>query len=119
MMRYALLLYAEVAAARAATHAQADRELEAYGEITRALAEEGVLRGGEAFLPASTARRIRRDDDQVTTSPVPTAALELSGFFIVECAEDRAEEIAASLPVATHGQVEIRPLLDLPAPDAP
>ena len=117
-MRYALLLYADVVAARAATRAQADREMDSYRRITQALAEEGVLRGGEAFLPASQARRVRHDGEQVTAFPVPEGELELSGFFVVECDEDRAEEIAASMPVASHGEVEIRPLLDLPAPDA-
>lgn len=116
-MRYALLLYAEVAAAEAATHAQAEQELARYGQITQELADEGVLRGGEAFLPASAARRIRLDGSDVATEDVPsTDGLELSGYVLVECDEERALQIAAGLPVATHGQVEVRPLLDVPGP---
>lgn len=116
MMRYALLLYADVGAARTATRAQADAELRRYGQITEELADEGVLRGGEAFQPASTACRVETTDAAAGVSEVPSSKLELSGFFLVECDEDRAIEIAAELPVATHGEVEVRPLMDVPSP---
>ena len=115
-MRYALLLYADVDAARAASRSEADDELARYGGIAQDLADEGVLRGGEAFLPAARGFRVQATPAGATTSQVPSAALELSGFLVVECAEERATEIAASLPVAAHGQVEVRPLLDVPPP---
>lgn len=116
MMRYALMLYADVEAARAASREQADAELDRYRRITQELAGEGVLRGGEAFLPASTAMRVQSTDAAPDVSDVPPGELELSGFFIVECDEGRAIEIAAGMPVASHGQVEVRPLMDMPAP---
>lgn len=115
-MRYALLLYADVSAAQAATASQAEAELQRYGQITQDLADEGVLRGGEAFLPASAACRVEMTASAPEVSDVPSAELELSGFFLVECSEERALEIAASLPVAAHGRVEVRPLMELPPP---
>jgi hypothetical protein len=115
-MRYALLLFADTAAAQAATAAQAEAELGRYGQITQELADEGVLRGGEAFLPASTGCRVAMGEVARDVREVPTAKLELSGFFLVECSWERAVEISAGLPVATHGQVEVRPLMDMPPP---
>lgn len=115
-MRYALLLYADVEAARAASREQAAVEFGRYRRITEELAEEGVLRGGEAFLPASTAVRVQSTGTAPDVSEVPPSKLELSGFFIIECDERRATEIAAGMPVASHGQVEVRPLMDMPAP---
>lgn len=115
-MRYALLLYADVDAARASSRELANAELAHYHRITQALTDEGVLRGGEAFLPASTARQIHVDGGKTKVDDVPEAQVELSGFFLVECDEARALEIAAILPVSTHGHVEIRPLMDLPPP---
>lgn len=115
-MLYSLLLYADVGAARATTRAQADTELQRYGQITQGLADEGVLRGGEAFLPASTGCRVTISGDSLTTLDVPSSELELSGFYLVECDEDRAIEIAAELPVAAHGRVEVRPLMEMPPP---
>lgn len=115
-MRYALLLYADVAAAEATTHAEAEAELARYVAITQALADEGVLRGGEAFLPASTGRQVALEGDEVAVRDVPAVTRELSGFYLVECDEDRAVEIAADLPVAAHGHVEVRPLMEMPTP---
>jgi hypothetical protein len=48
------------------------------------------------------------------TEPVEVGDLELAGFFIVECDEVRAQQIAATMPVAAQGRVEVRPLLQLP-----
>lgn len=114
MMRYALLLYADVGVARAAGRAQADAELRRYGQVTQERADEGVLRGGEAFLPASTSCRVTMTGEAPEMSDVPSSELELSGFFLVECEEERAIEIAAELPVVTHGEVEVRLLMDMP-----
>lgn len=36
-------------------------------------------------------------------------AIKLSGFYVVACDEQCAREIAACMPVATHGHVEGRP----------
>ena len=118
-MRFALLLYADAAVAAATTESEADDELARYGSIAQELADEGVLRGGEAFLPASDATRVHADDETVTAEAVEAGEVgsrELSGFLLVECDRDRAVEIAGSLPVASHGHVEVRPLRDLPPP---
>lgn len=115
-MRWALLLYANVEAAKATTREEAERELARYGRITQELADEGVLRGGEAFLPASFARRVMLDSGDVADVAVPDGPLELSGYYLVECDQDRAMEIATIMPVAAHGQVEVRPLMDVPTP---
>ncbi len=114
--RFALLLYAEVAAAQGATREEARDELARYERISQKLAEEGVLRSGEAFLPASRGQRLWREGDIVLTAAVPDDDLELSGFLIVECDEKRALEIATIMPVASHGRVEVRPLLDVAPP---
>lgn len=111
---FALLLYADAAAAAAATPDEAMTELGRYDALSGELAGEGVLRGGEAFLPASTAVAIEVVDGEVVAERVVPNTRELSGFYLVACGEQRAHEIAARMPVATHGHVEVRPVLDLP-----
>jgi hypothetical protein len=118
-MRYAVLLYVDPTRAAATTPAEARAELSAYAEITQELATAGVLRGGEAFMPARTAQVVRVANGSVATVPAPPSDLELSGFYIVACEEKRALEIAARMPVATHGAVEVRPLMELPEPLQP
>lgn len=119
VVRYALLLYVDPVRAAATTAAEAERELSAYVEITEDLAREGVLRGGEAFLPEAMARFVGLPDSRQADVTVAEKDLELSGFFIVACDEEQALEIAARMPVVTHGFVEVRPLMDLPEPAAP
>lgn len=111
-----MLLYMDPRRAAATTAAEAERELAAYAAITEDLARVGVLRGGEAFMPAATAKIVRAPGKGHADDAVVNKDLELSGFYIVACDEDQALEIAARMPVVTHGVVEVRPLLDLPEP---
>lgn len=113
-MRYALLLYLDPAAAERATPEAADAELMAYAEITHELEAAGVLRAGEAFMPARTATVVGVQGGHRSTEPGPATGLELGGFYIVDCDEQQAVDIAARMPVARHGAVEVRPLMDLP-----
>lgn len=75
-MRYALLLYMDPARASAATAAEAQRELSTYAAITEDLARQGVLQGGEAFLPEAMARFVGDSDERQAGGK----DLELSGF---------------------------------------
>ena len=113
-MRVALLLYADVAAAAQTTVHEAEAELQRYAEITADMADAGVLRGGEALRPAAEGVHIGGDGDEVAggvhTDP------ELSGYYLLECTWEDAMSWARRLPVAHHGRVEIRPLMDLPDP---
>lgn len=111
-MRYALLLYLDPVRASAATATEAQRELSTYAAITEDLARDGVLQGGEAFLPRAMSRFVGASDKRQTGR----TDLELSGFYIVSGDEEQALEIAARMPVVTHGLVEVRPLMDLPEP---
>lgn len=117
-MRYALLLYIDPEVARRTTDEEAQAELAAHGAITGELAEAGVLIGGEAFMPAATAQVVTMHDGRRRVSPADEAARELSGLYLVDCDEAQVLDIAARLPVAAHGAVEVRPLMTLPEPDA-
>lgn len=68
-------------------------------------------------MPAAVAQVVTVDDGRRRLTAADEAARELSGFYIVDCDEAQALDIAARLPVATHGAVEVRPLMDLPPPD--
>lgn len=115
-MRYALLLYLDPESAARTTPEEAEAELAAYAEVTRELSAQGVLRGGEAFLPARAGTMVRVEDGRRVASPEPATDLELSGFYLIDCDEELAVDIAARMPVATHGAVAVRPLMELPAP---
>lgn len=54
---------------------------------------------------------MRNGTTHVTDGPMAQAQEQLAGWFILECANQaRAEQIAARLPDAPFGFVEVRPL---------
>jgi hypothetical protein len=77
-------------------------EMAAYAEFGRAAA--AVIRGG--------------NDGEVVTSDGPYAETKevLSGFYTLECADlDEAIALAARIPAAWSGAVEVRPVLEYEA----
>jgi hypothetical protein len=87
-----------------------------YGALTEELAASGELIVTEALADASLTRRVTVRDGQTVTSDGPFAEAKelLAGFFLVECdSMERAVEVAARMPEAELGLVEVRPVLQL------
>ena len=87
-----------------------------YAALTEELAANGELIVSEALADASLTRRVSVRDGQALTSDGPFAEAKelLAGFFLLEVpSEERAVEIAARVPEAELGLVEVRPVLDL------
>jgi hypothetical protein len=101
--------------------AWSDEERErCYGE-SAAFARE--LDGGGRYLaaaplhPVATATSVRVRDRKrlVTDGPFAETREQLGGYFLIEAGNlDEAIEIAARLPGARLGTVEIRPVLEVP-----
>ncbi|MGF7237551.1 MAG: YciI family protein [Frankia sp.] len=89
-------------------------EMARYDAYGQAAGQAGVLRGGSALHPVSAATTVRLRDDEVliTDGPFVESKEQLSGYFLLECADlDEALAWAARVPGARHGAVEVRPLL--------
>jgi hypothetical protein len=88
------------------------------------LAAQGKLHGVSPLQPAATAATVRVRDGRtlVTDGPFVETTEHLGGYYLLDLADlDEAIAIAARLPPADKGTVEIRPLLSqdgLP-PDRP
>jgi hypothetical protein len=95
------------------------REMAEYGEFGRAAA--AVIRGGTALYPTATATTVRVQGGKggdVVTSDGPYAETKeaLTGFYTLECADlDEAIAVAARIPAAWNGAVEVRPVFDIEA----
>ena len=83
----------------------------------RALRDELITTGkwvaGSQLKPVSTARTVRvRDEKPLTTDgPFAETKEQLGGFFMVETAtREEAEAIAARIPSARLGSIEVREL---------
>jgi len=96
-----------------------DREEGArYREFAESAAREGVLRGGEVLDHPSSATvvRVRHEETLLTDGPFAETKEQLTGYFIFECDHlDQALALAARIPGARHGAIEVRPLLDMDA----
>jgi hypothetical protein len=90
-------------------------EMAEYNAFGRAAA--AVIRGGNALYPTATATTVRvtggKGGDIVTTDgPYAETKEALTGFYLLECADlDEAIALAAKLPAAWNGAVEVRPVI--------
>lgn len=119
-MKYLLLIYGNEESRRLWEQMSAEERLpglEAYGALTEELAAAGELVAAEALADASLGTRVRvTHDAQVLTADGPFAELKelVSGFYLVDCeSQERAVAIAARIPEAALGLVEVRPVMSL------
>jgi hypothetical protein len=92
--------------------------LAAYEALDKELAESGEMVVSEALADAATTKRVHVTEGRTLTTDGPFAEVKeyLVGFYLVECASiERAVEIAAKVPEAFMGLVEVRPVTDLAA----
>jgi hypothetical protein len=71
-----------------------------------------VVGGAELQSPTTaTAVRVRNGERLVTDGPYAEVKEALGGYFILECASiDEACELAAKIPAAERGAIEVRPV---------
>jgi hypothetical protein len=87
-------------------------ELAEYGAFGKEFAAQ--ILGGNALKPTSTATTVRiRDGKRITTDgPFAETKEQLGGYYLVEAADlDEALNLAAKIPGARYGSIEVRPLM--------
>jgi hypothetical protein len=108
-MKYACLVYLEPGK----LHAVPDRECAACGNGLRS---RGVLVAAEALQPTETATsvRVRNGKVGIIDGPFAETKEHLAGFYLIEAENlDEAIEVAAQIPPAREGTVEVRPVREL------
>ena len=117
-MQYMLLIYGvEPTSAPAPEAMQA--EMDAYNAFTQEVMERKLMVSGEALHPVHTATTVRVRDGKTLTTDGPFAETKevLGGFYVLNCKDlDEAIEIAAKIPGAQHGSIEVRPVMDFSQP---
>jgi hypothetical protein len=112
-MEYMLLIYGDESEIHDATPEQIEGHAQAFGAYVKELMERGVIRGGAPLQPSSVSTTVRvRDGKTLTTDgPVLETKEVLAGFYHLECADlDEAIELAAKVPAAVNGTIEVRPV---------
>jgi hypothetical protein len=114
-MRYALLIYHNEAANMQMSEAEQQALMGAYNAFTEEIQKRGIMQAGEALQPISTATtvRVREGKTLSTDGPFAETKEQLGGFYIIEAENlDDAIELAAKIPDAKGGSIEVRPLME-------
>lgn len=113
-MKYMLLIYMEENAMNDAERQQCYVDSTA---LTHTLKDRGQYISANPLHPvaSATSLRIREGKQQVTDGPFAETREQLGGYFLIDAKDlDEALGIAAKIPAAKKGAVEVRPVLDIP-----
>ena len=116
-MKYLLLIYTREPTEQPPDDVIAE-VMDAYNAFTQHVRDRGAYLAGEALQPTVTATTVRVRDGQTLTTDGPFAETKeaLGGFYMVEAKDlDEAIDIAARIPGAKQGSIEVRPLVDFEA----
>ena len=114
-MRYALLIYANEQDWSKQTEEQSQAQFQEYMAFTKDIVDRGIQQAGEALQPTSTATTVRvRDGETITTDgPFAETKEQLGGFYLIEARDlNDAIQVAARIPSARTGSIEVRPVVD-------
>lgn len=117
-MQYLLLIYSDENRP-ALSDAENAEVIAAYGVFTKSIMESGNHLAGQALEPTATATTVRVRDGKPLSVDGPFAETkeQLGGFYMIEAADlDEATAIAARIPTAAHGSIEVRPIMQIPEP---
>ena len=112
-MQYLLMIYANEADVAAMPESDRATMMAAYGAFTQSIVQSGNFKAGDRLRPVSTATtvRVRNGKTMTTDGPFAETREQLGGYYLVEAANlDAAIAIAAHIPGAKHGSIEVRPV---------
>ena len=110
-MRYALLLCQDESIET--SHDERSERVAEFSRLQDEMEARGVLVSGLRLRPTycSTTVRVRGGDLVIADGPFAETKEQIGGFFLVECRDlDEAINVAAAIPIAEYGTVEVRPV---------
>jgi hypothetical protein len=113
-VNYLLLIYGDEQALDDAEREECYRESTA---LAHQLAAAGQYLAASPLHPTSTATsvRVREGKRLVTDGPFAETREQLGGYFLIDARDlDEAIAVAARIPMARRGTVEVRPVIEIP-----
>jgi hypothetical protein len=113
-MKYILLIYDDEKNRGKMSDAERKQLFSDYGQFTEQIKSSGHYVTGAPLQPVSTATSVRvRDGKQlVIDGPFAETREQLGGYYLIEAKNlDEATGIAARIPSARMGTIEVRPLM--------
>ena len=114
-MRYLCLIYENEKNWETMTQAESEAVMNEYFAFTGDIQKSGKYVAGEALQPTQTATTVRVRNGKISTTDGPFVETkeQLGGFYLIEAKDlNEAIQIAAKIPSARYGGVEVRPVVD-------
>jgi hypothetical protein len=105
-MQYLLMIYADETSTDPALTAE-------YMTFTQDIVKSGAFKAGDRLQPSTTATtvKIRQGKTMITDGPFAESREQLGGYYLIEAKDlDEANAIAARIPGARTGAIEVRPI---------
>ena len=112
-MQYLLMIYRSEAEMGTMTPADIKKMSADYCTFTQSIIQSGNFKAGDRLQPTATATTVRVRDGKTLTTDGPFAETreQLGGYYLVEAKDlDAALGIAARIPGARFGSIEVRPI---------
>ena len=118
-MKYLCLIYDDETKVGSMPQDTADAFMQEYFSFTDAIRQSGHYLGGNALQPVSTATTVRVRNGRTSTTDGPFAETkeQLGGYYLIEARDlNDAIQVAARIPSARLGCVEVRPIMEFNRP---
>ncbi len=112
-MKYLCMIYNEESSWGKMSKGDADKMMGDYFAFTEGIKKSGHYVGGNALQPTQTATTVRLRQGKISTTDGPFAETkeQLGGYYLIEAKDlNDAIQVAAKIPGAATGSVEVRPI---------
>jgi hypothetical protein len=113
-MKYLCLIYDEEKKMATMSKADGDKFMGEYFAFTDGVKKSGHYLGGDALHPVNTATTVRVRNGKLSTTDGPFAETkeQLGGYYMIDAKDlNDAIQVAAKIPSAKTGSIEVRPVM--------
>ena len=120
-MKYLCLIYGDESSRGKMPKDQLEAMIGEYGAFTESIKQSGQYIGGNPLQPTQTATtvRVRQGKASTTDGPFAETKEQLGGYYLINAKDlNEAIQVAARIPGARTGSIEVRPIMELGAQTA-
>ena len=117
-MKYLCLIYENEKNWETMPQSDAEAIMKGYFAFTEDIRKNGKYVAGEALQPTPTATTVRVRNGKISTTDGPFVETkeQLGGFYLIDAKDlNDAIQVAARIPSARLGSIEVRPVVDFSA----
>ena len=118
-MRYLCLIYDDEKKLEQMPKSESDAFMGQYFTFTDDIRKNGQYLAGEALQPVATATTVRLRNGKISTTDGPFAETkeQLGGYYLINARDlNEAIQVAAKIPSAKTGSIEVRPVVEFDQP---